>query len=148
VERTLLGSVRKIGPLRELEVGTYKELDSIRRTFGTEGVYHIDHIPSQASLRIAMEKELGRKLSDDEIRQIGNDGIGVAIRRDMHLDSRTYAGRNNALKIIDAANLHEVVRKDLTVFIDNAAARGIGEYDIMKTVSAIIMKNRQEGLIK
>jgi len=34
------------------------------------------------------------------------------------------------------------------VFIDNAAARGIGEYDIMKTVSAAIMKNRQAGLMK
>jgi len=100
VERTLLGSVRKIGPLRELEVGMYGELVSIRRTLGAEGAYHIDHIPSKAALRIAKEAELGTKLSKAEIQQIDNEGIGVVMSRDMHRDSRTYAGRNHALKII------------------------------------------------
>jgi hypothetical protein len=148
VERTLIGAVREAGPLRAFEVGTYEELNSIRRTFGTEGAYDIDHIPSKASLRVAMEDDLGRELQKDEIRQIENNGIGVVMEREMHRDSRTYAGRNNALKIVDAANLHEAVRNDLTVFIDNAAARGMSEYQIMKTVSAVIMKSKQAGVMK
>lgn len=148
VQRMFIGGAREAGPLRELEVGTYKELNSIRRTFGTAGTYDVDHIPSKAALRIAREDELGRSLTAAEVRQIESEGIGVVIGRDMHRDSRTYAGRNNALKIDDAANLHQAVRNDLNVFIGNAAARGLSEYQIMKTVAAAVMKNRQAGVMK
>lgn len=51
-------------------------------------------------------------------------------------------------KIDDAANLHVAIKNDLNVFIENAAARGLSEYQTMKTVAAILMKSRQRGLIK
>jgi filamentous hemagglutinin len=105
-------------------------------------------MPSKAALRIAREEDLGRPLTAAEVRRIEEDGITVAIDRNMHRDSRTYAGRNNSLKIDDAANLHVAIRNDLNVFIENAAARGLSEYQTMRTVAAILMQSRQRGLIR
>ena len=146
--RVLRGAVREPGPLREFEVGTYKELAAIRRSFGAEGAFDIDHVPSKAALRIAREADLGQSLTAAEVRQLEDGAIAVAIDRSMHRDSRTYAGRNNAIKIVDAADLHQAIKSDLNVFVQNSVNRGISDYETMKTVASILVQSRQRGLIR
>lgn len=147
-EMALFVERRGIGALKEFEVGTYRELNAIRKKFGTEAAFDLDHIPSQAALKLAYAEKVGTKLTTDQVKMVEQEGVAIAMRKTMHQASRTYAGRNSVFKLVDSANLHTAIKADLNVYIANATNAGVPKSTIMQTVTQVIYRNRQAGLIK
>jgi filamentous hemagglutinin len=79
----------------------------------------MDHRPSFAAQKKALEDRLGRELSPEEATRLKNSTPAVATpRRDHQQQSRTYGGRNTPEKIAEDAEELERARRR-----DNAAYR-------------------------
>ncbi|OAJ96188.1 S-type pyocin domain-containing protein [Vibrio bivalvicida] len=99
-----------ITKVKPLEVGTYGDLAPRSKKDGMD----IDHIPSQAALRRALESALGQTLTKDQERELINSAAAIAIPQEVHRKcSETYGGRNQANKQqVDAGDLEAAVNSN------------------------------------
>lgn len=98
-----------------------------------------DHSPSAAALIAAKERELGRELKPDEIRQVTLDGTVVAVPKDVHAESRTFKGRNTPQQI-DQDSLDFIVAacKDAVCRANSLRKKGVSEAEIKRINDAVI----------
>ncbi|MFK7091604.1 hemagglutinin repeat-containing protein [Chromobacterium violaceum] len=133
-------------PVKELEVGSYKDLKS--RSVVGDGLEH-DHIPSFAALKTAREKELGRPLSRSELRELYNNATAVEIPKDVHREGRTYGGKNTPEQVgEDARNLCNAVSCDTMELRSNLLKRGYDPIKVDETIRAIVKRNKEMGVVK
>ncbi|EHR6582427.1 S-type pyocin domain-containing protein [Vibrio parahaemolyticus] len=99
-----------ITKVKPLEVGTYGYLAPRSKKDGMD----IDHIPSQAALRRALESALGQTLTKEQERELINSAAAIAIPQEVHRKcSETYGGRNQADKQqVDAGDLEVAVNSN------------------------------------
>lgn len=125
------------GPVRELDVGTYRDLRN--RQVSGDRMQH-DHIPSQAAMIEARRRELQRDLTPEELADIRDNSLSIELRNELHYASRTYGGNNNAAQISrDADNLLVAANRDIDTLQQNLI--DLGEYDI-DTIDAVIDQMR------
>lgn len=99
-----------ITKVKPLEVGTYGDLAPRSKKDGMD----IDHIPSQAALRRALESALGQTLTKEQERELINTAAAIAIPQEVHRKcSETYGGRNQSDKQqVDAGDLETAVNSN------------------------------------
>ncbi|NWB32043.1 hypothetical protein [Pseudomonas gingeri] len=96
-----------------------------------------------------MEEELGRPLTALEEKTLYNNATTVEIPRDVHIDGRTFGGKNTPAQIQqDAFDLCGAVCRDTDALRGNLTVRGYDPKLIDETIGAIIERNRQLGVIK
>jgi hypothetical protein len=98
------------GQVAELEVGQYGNL--ARRSVG-DGLTP-DHIPSFASVRANVERQLGRRLNPAEVDALYKETNTIIVRTRSHqLYSRTYGGRNTPSQVqADSLDLQKAFQLD------------------------------------
>ena len=134
----------KKDPVKELEVGSYKELKS-RAQVG-DGLEH-DHIPSFAALKKAKENELGRDLTPSEIKTLYNDATVIEVSKDTHKAGRTHSGKNTPSQIEkDAENLCEAQRCDLDVLRKSLENKGFDRKSVDEAIQNVIDRNKDRGI--
>ncbi len=134
----------KKDPVKELEVGSYKELKS-RAQVG-DGLEH-DHIPSFAALKKAKENELGRKLTDNEAKTLYNEATVIEVTKDTHKAGRTHSGKNTTEQIAkDAQNLCEAQRCDIDVLRQNLLDRGHSKKAVDDAILKLTERNKDKGI--
>lgn len=144
VEVSAAGSILKKDPVRELEVGSYKELKS-RAQVG-DGLEH-DHIPSFAALKKAKENELGRDLTPSEIKKLYNDATVIEVSKDIHRAGRTHSGKNTSAQIEkDAQDLCEAQKCDLDVLRRNLENKGFDRKSVDDAIQNVIDRNKGRGI--
>lgn len=144
VEVSAAGSILKKDPVRELEVGSYKELKS-RAQVG-DGLEH-DHIPSFAALKKAKENELGRDLTPSEIKKLYNDATVIEVSKDTHRAGRTHSGKNTSAQIEkDAQDLCEAQKCDLDVLRRNLENKGFDRKSVDNAIQNVIDRNKGRGI--
>ncbi len=144
VEVSAAGSILKKDPVRELEVGSYKELKS-RAQVG-DGLEH-DHIPSFAALKKAKENELGRDLTPSEIKKLYNDATVIEVSKDTHRAGRTHSGKNTSAQIEkDAQDLCEAQKCDLDVLRRNLENKGFDRKSVDDAIQNVIDRNKGRGI--
>lgn len=90
-------AVPRTGNVVELEVGRYGDL--ARRSV-RDGLTP-DHIPSFASVKADVERQLGRQLTAAEETALRNQTNAIVVKTRSHMDvSRTYGGRNTPQQIL------------------------------------------------
>ncbi|MEQ8846797.1 hypothetical protein [Botrimarina sp.] len=114
-------TVRKLGhhaPVKPGDSGTFGDLKSRKRRAGETEALDIDHQPSLAAQRKALEDRLGRQLDVDELKALKNNTPAVASPRTIHQQtSPTYGGRNTPARIAeDSADLGAAALRDRRVF--------------------------------
>ena len=138
-----IGGAKK-DPVKELEVGSYKELKS-RAQVGDD-LEH-DHIPSFAALKKAKENELGRDLTQSEIKTLYNDATVIEVSKDTHKAGRTHSGKNTPSQIEkDAENLCEAQRCDLDVLRKNLENKGFDRKNVDEAIQNVIDRNKDKGI--
>jgi filamentous hemagglutinin len=86
------------GSVVELEVGTFGDL---ARRSARDGLTP-EHIPSFASVKANVERQLGRQLTAAEEAALRNQTNAIVVPTRSHMDfSRTYGGRNSPQKILE-----------------------------------------------
>lgn len=110
-------------PVKPGDTGTYKELKNRKQEFGETEPLHIDHQPSFAAQKRALEKSLNRKLTPEETAKLKENTPAVASPREVHQQtSPTYGGRNSRAQIeADSDNLEQASARDKAAF-DKAMA--------------------------
>ena len=92
-------------PVQPGETGTYGELKKKKIQNGETEPLDMDHRPSYAAQKKALEDKLGRPLTDEEAKALKNKTPAVATpRKDHQQNSRTYGGRNTQEQIAEDAN--------------------------------------------
>ena len=134
------------GSVRELEVGTYKDLKS--REVVDDALEH-DHIPSFAALKAAKEQKLGRPLTSLEEKMLYNNATAIEVPKEIHQAGRTYGGKNTLEQITrDAQDLCNAINCDTVVLRQNLLNRGYVQKDIDAAIDQIIKTNKDAGVIK
>jgi len=91
-------------PVKPGQAGNYGDLKKQKKAHGETEPMDMDHRPSYAAQKQALEDKLGRKLSDVEAKALKNDTPAVATpRADHQQKSRTYGGRNTPEQIAEDA---------------------------------------------
>jgi filamentous hemagglutinin len=100
-------------------------------------------------LKASKEAELGRALTKDEANTLYQNATAVEVPRDVHIDGRTYGGKNNALQIQqDAVDLCGAVCRDTDALKTNLLNRGYDPQLVNDTINKIVIRNRETGVIK
>lgn len=132
------------GAVKPLDVGTYGDLKK-RATVGDK-LEH-DHIPSSAALKKAKEKELGRKLTPREAREIHERGTAIEVPKDVHAQGDTWRGRNTEAQIeADAADLSAAAKRDYTTTRKNLIAQGYSPEEVDAALDRMREANREKGI--
>ncbi len=107
-----------------------------------------DHIPSIASTKAYMERNLGRELTVDEAKTLNNEGTTILYETRIHQQySRTYGGRNSSAQIsLDANDLYEAALKDMAAIRQALIESGSSPIDIDAAFELIHEQNRAKGL--
>jgi filamentous hemagglutinin len=106
-----------------------------------------DHIPSFASLRAAKEVELDRALTPAEKTSLYNNATAVELPKDVHMDGRTYAGKNTASQVqFDASDLYSASQRDIASLRNNLLNRGYGRSVVEQTMNSIVKRNATLGI--
>ncbi|WP_289887040.1 hemagglutinin repeat-containing protein [Janthinobacterium sp. SUN118] len=133
-------------PVGELEVGSYEELS--KRAIKGDNLEH-DHIPSFAALRMAKETELKRPLTKIEADNLYKNATVIEVPREVHIDGRTYGGKNNLEKItLDANDLCGAACRDLNVHRENLLNKGYDPVNIDAAIDKVIQRNKDIGVTK
>ena len=101
-------------PLKAGDEGSHNTLRNHRKQFGQEEELHIDHQPSFAAQKMALERELGRALTPKEKSKLYRESPAIASPKQVHIEaSPTYGGRNTPQKITgDSLNLADAKEYD------------------------------------
>ncbi|WP_152545440.1 hypothetical protein [Microbacterium sp. CH12i] len=137
------------GPVREFDVGTYRDLRK-GETVG-DHMQH-DHIPSSAALIRAHENANVGDMTPaqrQEVRDaIHNSGVAVELSDALHAMSRTFKGRNTQDQIdLDASDLGAAMERDLSTLRNNLMNDGRLKPDEISDVIQLIRNmNRERGI--
>jgi filamentous hemagglutinin len=132
------------GPVKPLDVGTYGDLKK-REKVG-DNLEH-DHIPSSAALKKAKEKELGRKLTPQEAREIHERGSAIEVPKEVHAQGDTFRGRNTPDQIdADASDLGAAAKRDYTTTRKNLIDHGYSPEEVDAALDRMREANRKKGI--
>jgi len=118
------GNAAPNDPDDEPRTGPYDtgEVKTLRARSRTKDGLQIDHQPSSASLKAAREKQLGRKLTPQEAKDIDSQAAGVALPDKVHAAQPTTGGRNTQDQINrDKDNLKAAQARDSAAMIQNSS---------------------------
>ncbi|MEU7524108.1 hypothetical protein AB0A74_00055 [Saccharothrix sp. NPDC042600] len=131
-------------PVKPLDVGTYADLKKRERV--GDGLEH-DHIPSSAALKKAREKQLNRKLTKEEAREIHRQGVAIEVPKEVHARSETFRGRNTPERIeIDASDLTAAAERDYAAARRNLIDHGYSPEFIEAAIDLMRQLNRRRGI--
>ncbi|MDU0293630.1 hypothetical protein [Saccharothrix longispora] len=131
-------------PVKPLDVGTYGDLKK-REKVGDK-LEH-DHIPSSAALKKAKEKQLGRKLTPQEAREIHQRGTTIEVPAQVHAKGDTYRGKNTADRIAaDAADLGKAADRDYATTRKNLIDHGYSAADVDAALARMRAENLKRGI--
>lgn len=135
----------KRGPVREFDVGTYKDL---KRGETTGDAMQHDHIPSSAALIRARENALDGDLTKSQRDAIHNNGVAVELSDLLHSQSRTYKHHNTQAQIdLDASDLGAAMERDLTRLRNNLTNEGrLSSSEIDRVLELIRQLNKERGI--
>lgn len=143
-DKLFLETLHIYNSVKQFDVGKYQELK--KNSDIGDGLDH-DHIPSVKAIIKSMEVRRGKEISHEEIRLIHKNANAIAVARKLHLNSRTFGGRNTKTQIDkDADDLGAAAAKDLEVFKKNALELGHSEDDINHAMEELHECNRRAGL--
>lgn len=132
------------GPVKALDVGSYKDLKS-REVVG-DALEH-DHIPSSAALKKAKERELGRKLTPAEARAIHDRGATVEVPKEVHAKGDTWRGKNTPEQIeADSRDLSAAAERDYATQRQNLIDHGYSPEKVDEAIAKMRELNRSMGI--
>ncbi|MDG2959188.1 VENN motif pre-toxin domain-containing protein [Bisgaard Taxon 10/6] len=144
VSKYLEKAFKQLEQVKALDVDSYKNLRT-RSVVGDN--IDLDHIPSFAALKKSKESELGRKLSPIEEKSLRDEATAVAVPKDVHMQSRTYAGRNSKDQIVhDANNLCRAQECDLNKMRTSLIEKGYNPSSVEDAINEIIQRNNSRGI--
>ncbi|WP_392553604.1 hemagglutinin repeat-containing protein [Orbus wheelerorum] len=130
--------------VKVLDVSSYRELK--KGSVVGDGLEH-DHIPSFAALKTNKEKELGRKLSEAEKKQLYNEATAVEVPKDVHQAGPTYGGKNTKEQIQkDAVDLCGAVCRDTDALRQNMIQKGYEPKEVEDAINKIKDRNKEMGV--
>ena len=129
--------------VKPLEVGTYGELAPRSTKDGLD----IDHIPSLAAIRRAVEKQYGFELTKEMENELKKTGAAVAIPREVHQKcSETYGGRNQREKQeLDASNIEVAVNNNFDAIKQCLKDHGYTEKELQEAREKLHRINKLNG---
>lgn len=132
-----------ISKVKPLEVGAYGDLAPRSKKDGMD----IDHIPSQAALRRALESALGQTLTKEQERELINTAAAIAIPQEVHRKcSETYGGRNQSDKQqVDAGDLEAAVNSNFDAIKGCLKNEGYTEQELENARSQLHDINIKNG---
>jgi len=144
------GDGEETKPVQELDVDSYGELN--KRAVVGDGIEH-DHIPSFAAVRDAINEQRVSAgldpLTPPEAYQLKQNLTTIAMAKETHAESRTYAGANTAEKRgLDSSNLQAAAKRDAAVARDNLIAAGHPPDKVDNAIKQLHTQNRDLGLYK
>lgn len=132
------------GPVKALDVGSYKDLKA-REVVG-DALEH-DHIPSSAALKKAKERELGRKLTPAEARDIHNRGATLEVPKEVHAKGDTFRGKNTPDQIeADSRDLSAAAERDYATQRQNLIDHGYSPEKVDEAIAKMRELNRSMGI--
>jgi filamentous hemagglutinin len=146
--KKLPGAGRKPGAtnktVKPLDVGTYSDLKK-REKVG-DNLEH-DHIPSSAALKKAKEKQLGRKLTPQEARDIHQRGTAIEVPKEVHAKGDTWRHKNTPDQIdSDASDLSAAAKRDYTTTRKNLIDHGYSPKEVDAALDKMREANRKKGI--
>lgn len=130
--------------VKALDVGTYSELKKGEQV--GDNLEH-DHIPSSAALKKAKEKQLGRKLTPQEAREVHERGTAIEVPKEVHSKSDTFRGKNTPDQIdADASNLSAAANRDYTTTRKNLIDYGYSPQKVDAALDKMRQANRKKGI--
>jgi hypothetical protein len=130
--------------VKPLDVGTYGDLKKLEKT--GDNLEH-DHIPSSAALKKAKEKQLGRKLTPKEAREIHERGTAIEVPKEVHAKGDTFRGKNTSDRIdADASDLSAAARRDYTTTRKNLIDHGYSPEEVDAALTEMRKLNREKGI--
>lgn len=130
--------------VKPLDVGTYGELKKLEQV--GDNLEH-DHIPSSAALKKAKEKQLGRKLTPKEAREIHERGIAIEVPKEVHAKGNTFRGKNTPDQIdADASDLSVAAERDYTATRTNLIDHGYSPEAVDAALAKMYKLNRGAGI--
>jgi len=137
------GNAPSTGNVVELEVGPYGDLArrSVRDGLTPE------HIPSFASVKANLERQLGRKLNDTEAALLREQTNAIIVRTRSHMDvSRTYGGRNTPQQILqDSLDQQRAFQLDRQAWRQRLLDEGHSSQAIDDAFKRLDELNRNDG---
>lgn len=132
------------GHVKALDVGTYGDLKKRERV--GDNLEH-DHIPSSAALKKAKEKELGRRLTDQEKREIHQRGTAIEVPKDVHAKGDTWRHKNTPEQIeADASDLGVAAQRDYATTRKNLIDDGFSPEEVDAALDRMREANREKGI--
>jgi filamentous hemagglutinin len=132
------------GHVQPLDVHTYSDLKK-REKVG-DNLEH-DHIPSSAALKKAKEKQLGRKLTPQEARDIHQQGAAIEIPKEVHAKGDTFRGKNTPDRIeADASDLSAAAKRDYATNRKNLIDHGYSPKEVDAALDKMRALNRKRGI--
>ncbi|HVK23795.1 MAG TPA: hypothetical protein VM677_20765 [Actinokineospora sp.] len=132
------------GQVKPLDVGPYSDLKK-REKVG-DNLEH-DHIPSSAALKKAKEKQLGRKLTPQEARDLHQQGTAIEVPKEVHAKGDTFRGKNTPDRIdADAADLGAAAKRDYATTRQNLIDHGYAPKDVDAALDRMRDANRRKGI--
>ena len=107
-----------------------------------------DHIPSYAARKLALERQLDRRLTDEEAAQLHKQSTCLMVSTCVHRDvSQTYGGRNKPERVGgDADDLRAAQERNLEAYRDRLRADGHSDSEIDGAFQRVREANRQHGI--
>jgi len=135
--------LRAPGLSARMQTGSYRKQKQKRA-----GKLDRDHIPSKAAVKRAMKKQLGRKLSKRERKNLENNLTSVAVdRKGVHQPGRTYGNKNTDDQINrDSRDLRKAANSDLGEHRGRLKDAGHSDADVKSTEKAIHDRNEAIGV--
>lgn len=142
-------------PVDDLEVDYYENFKGRSR----EGLYEIDHLPSQAAVRMYLEDKYPL-MGDEEIKLLLGQVASIAIPKEVHRKcSETYGGKNRSWvdmedgsllrrKELDAKNLWEAVERNWEANRECLEEEGYDSKLLDEKLDKIHELNEAKGLYK
>jgi RHS repeat-associated protein len=123
---------------KKLQVGEYKAMTQANAKTGLSS----DHIPSFASVKKYTENLLGKELNSVEEKLLRQSTLTIVYETEIHQEiSRTFAGRNNPMKIAqDAGNLIVAIQRDIQALTPSLLRSGYSQTDINAAQQTLIQK--------
>ncbi|RAW83765.1 S-type pyocin domain-containing protein [Photorhabdus laumondii] len=129
-------------PVKPLEVGEYQDLAGRSRNDGLD----IDHIPSQAALKIYLIERYG-ELDSGVLKNILENSVCIAVSRWVHQKySETYGGRNTPTKRIrDASDLKAAVDSNFDAMTPGLKEEGYTDSQLNNARKDLHKFNQEKG---
>jgi filamentous hemagglutinin len=144
VQHPPVATSQSLGPVREWEVGKFKDLRG-RAVTGDD--LTPDHIPSYAALKKAKEIQYGRKLTPAEAKAVRDEANAMMVRTKLHQEGRTFGGKNTEAKITeDACDLGCAAEKDTAQHLKSLESEPDRLGQAAKAAEELRKRNKDSGI--